>query len=113
MTLPALTAIGIILGSYHVDASRDYQQFNPGILVEAGANVASVYRNSNDRTTVLLGRRFAFNEHVGVMAAVCSGYRRPVCAAIYVRAGPLELAIIPIPNDGHKGALGLVFRTAL
>lgn len=110
--LEAITAIGISLASHHLMATKDYNEVNPGVFVESSEWVAGVYKNSFSKTTVLVARRFPLNEHFGVTAGVCTGYRVPVCAAAYARMGPVELMIAP-PSGSNKGVIGLVLRIPL
>ena len=116
---PFITGVAISLVSYHLHRQPDltYNGINPGIFVEVKEHaLVGVYRNTLDRTTVLVAAQSPYLEigglKLGGVLGVCSGYDRIVCGAGIVRAGPVNLMLVP-PVGQHAAVVALAIRKDL
>lgn len=112
------TAIAISLASYHFDREVKHNEVNPGVFVELNdAYVVGLYRNSNWRTTALVARQFSWYDSgglkVGLLAGVCTGYRKPVCGGLTVGLGEHITLLVAPPVSGTSGVVGLSWRQPL
>lgn len=117
----------LLSGFVSSHSSGDYRERNPGIgiRIDGGAWAGwaiGTYRNSLDRQSVYVAREWlhpvAGPLHVGVLAAVATGYRWAAMPAVMpelvLRGRRLELALVVQPIEIKEspafGALQLRYR---
>lgn len=96
-------AIGLHLGTYHLNRDRAYNEFNPGIYAMCDGWTAGYYRNSFSRNTVYAGHTWERGPF-SLTAAAATGYRRGIkVGGEYVSAmvvpgfkvGAVRIGVIP------------------
>lgn len=112
ITLPTtITALLIPFASYHFHANNeyDYNQFNPGIVVEMDWLTFGGYRNSFDKTTVFVqGVWFPTKLQtplgelkLGASLGLGTGYEHPVIGGFQAQFRYINLTYIPrLAKDG-------------
>lgn len=120
MILPAVTALTVTLGSYHLNPDfthkPGFHERNPGIVVELDHKwLAGAYVNSFRQVTVLAGRRVGLGAVGGVQfsafTAAATGYGgAPVSpvAAVCAEAAPVQVCTLP-PVGRHAGIVAVNF----
>jgi hypothetical protein len=112
MLLCTALAIGLNLGTYHMDRSADYQEFNPGVYANCDGWVGGAYLNSerytkDDNTrhvTVWGGRQFekVFKD-VDLTIGLAVGYKRypvmPMVLPSIVYKGVRTSVILPFSKN--------------
>lgn len=113
---PRITAASVLTVSHHGKRDPDYNEVNPGLILEAGNWHFGAYRNTFRRTTVFLvrdwtiasGDSWAFSFQAGP----ATGYSFPAIAFFRARYGPVSLYFLP-PIANHKHVAALAFRWEL
>lgn len=103
LTCTAL-AIGLHIGTYHFDRSKDYNEFNPGVYALCDGWTAGAYHNSERRVSVYAGRTFDVGP-VDVTLGAVTGYSRaplvPLVVPSYkIRGGPRVSLLLPLEKGG-------------
>lgn len=105
--------ISLSLLSYHTNRDNNYNEVNPGIIVEAGHVIAGAYHNSHYRTTVFIGGRVAIAEFgpvkVDMVAALATGYRVPAVVGVRTKVGQHEFTLVP-PTKHNSGVIAYSIR---
>ena len=81
-------AIGLHLGTYHFDASKGYNDFNPGAYVVCDGWTAGAYRNSERKPSLYVGKTFRYG--VDITIGAVTGYKRAPLTPLLVPSYKLE-----------------------
>lgn len=97
-------AIGLHIGTYHFDRSKDYNEFNPGIYAVCDGWTAGAYHNSERKVSVYAGRTFDVGP-IDVTLGAVAGYRRaplvPMVVPSYkIKDGPRVSLLLPLEKGG-------------
>jgi hypothetical protein len=100
-------AIGLHLGTYHFDASKGYNDFNPGAYVVCDGWTSGAYRNSERKPSVYAGKTFAFSGFDVTIGAV-TGYRRAALTPMLVPSHKFENGVrLSLLLPAEKGGGGV------
>lgn len=102
--------------SYHFERDKGYNNANYGLGYKFdNLLVIGAYHNSNERVSTYAGYHFSFNEHVGVVLGVVTGYQKHDIwpAAVITFTAPignrwnLHFNVIPVREGFINLAIGL------
>jgi hypothetical protein len=112
----ASLALGLNLGTYHLNRNRDFQEINPGLYAQCEASpgihgIIGAYYNSNRKLSLHAGRVFPLENGFALNLELVTGYdRAPILplVALSWKHSPsgLRFTLIP-PVDKNTGALHL------
>lgn len=89
----------LLVASHHFNATREYNEFNPGIIIQRKDNaVFYAYVNSYKRATFGFGYRYNFRVGqlpLAVVPAIVSGYNSPVSLSLVYSTGKHNIHFIP------------------
>ena len=91
-------AIGLHIGSYHLERNKGFQEFNPGIYANCDGYTLGTYKNSENRQSSYIGYTKEF-KYIDVTAGVITGYKRgtvPMLIPTIKLPYKFRLAIIPV-----------------
>lgn len=101
-------AIGLHIGTYHFDRTRDYNEVNLGAYVECDHYTAGIYRNSLRKTSAYAG--YTFDRVLGpvdVTVGAVSGYPRAALMPLLVPSVKLGSARLSLLLPIEKGGGGV------
>lgn len=111
--IECLCSLWLSVASYHTNPDTDYNEVNPGLLVQGEKYVYGAYYNSHHRWTGLLAYRHNLVKRgefeVSAVAGLVSGYDFPIAAAVQVRVGQLGLWLVP-PTKRNSGVIGFTWQ---
>lgn len=99
-------AIGLHIGTYHFDRSKDYNEFNPGIYAVCDGWTAGAYYNSERKASIYAGRTFErVLGPIDITLGAVAGYRRAPLAPMVVPSykidgGPRMSLLLPLEKGG-------------
>ena len=101
------------MASWHQNREANYNEFNPGIIVEKENSLAGIYLNSHDRITVFVAYRHQFyggedKVRVDGFLGPGTGYRYPVVGGLRAVVGQHAFAFIP-PTPYNSAAIAYAF----
>ena len=85
----AALAIGVHLGTYHFDASKGYNDFNPGVYAICDGWTAGTYHNSERRQSFYAGRTFPLGP-LDVTIGAVTGYKSATLTPMLVPSHKFE-----------------------
>lgn len=105
--------IWLSLASYHENRAANYNEINPGIVLERNHYVGGYYYNSIHRHSVFIARDFTITGgemgRLSFVLGAISGYRNPVLGTIRWTTRNFSLYFVPSAG-GISAVIGVTYR---
>lgn len=111
MFCSSVIAIGLHIGTYHFDRTRDYQEVNPGIYARCEGVAAGVYFNSERKTSAWIGVERKTGPVDWTFGAVVGYTRSPVLPLVVpsYKVGTARISLL-LPLEKGGGGLHISYE---
>jgi hypothetical protein len=101
-------SLWISIASYHFDR-KDYNEINPGIILQKERVLGGYYYNSHRRHTMFIAYDYPISYGFSVTLGLATGYKTPLLGAIRWERKNLAIYIAP-PTKEQSVVIGFTLK---